>query len=99
MSDSGVNWETVARMNLYEFMFEVMLAQQSAALPNGQEELASLRAVIVDRMVNRARTPTNLSAEDLMEWRVHAKTVTERLFDKAEKRRAEIAETLKKGGI
>jgi hypothetical protein len=91
---SDVDWELYARLNLYEFLFEVMLARQAASIPNGQAELAEFRAAIVDRMVNRARMSMRLSDEDHVEWKLNAKAVTERLFDKAEDRRAEIAATL-----
>jgi hypothetical protein len=93
-----IDWELVARLNLYEFLHEIHLANVFASMPNGQDALAAFGADLVDRMVHRSRVAANLSDEQRAEWAVNAKTVTERLLMRAEARRKDLQQTLARGG-
>jgi hypothetical protein len=61
---SNVDWELVARLNLHNFLLEVIIAGGYAAAPDGEARLQELRERIVDRMVNRMQISVKLSEED-----------------------------------
>ncbi len=92
--DRDFDMELGVRLTLHELLFSVQIAQQAATMPDGARELASFRDAIVERMVNRVRTHEAMTDEQRVEWAVNAKTVTERLFARAEDRRAEIRKLL-----
>lgn len=90
---SEVDWELAARLTLHELLFEVQLAQSCAAAADGQRLLETFRDAILDRLLHRTSFGRVLTEQECEEWTLNARTLTERLFARAESRRSEIAAT------
>lgn len=89
-----IDWELVARLNLYEFLFEVGFANEFARHPQGAAQLAAFRDDIQKAMLERGRFAQILSDDQRAECMLHIQTVTGRFFEKTEKRRKELQQTL-----
>lgn len=91
------NIEVAVRLTLHELLWEVFYAQGGAHDPNGQQTLLTAKNGIVELML-KGRHVGLVTDEQKTEWDINARTITERLFDRAELRRQEIVAALGKGG-
>lgn len=82
-----------ANLNLFRYLFEVLMAQEAASHPRGQSQLGDLRARVESAI--RFETQSAAAQAPDLEWQVDQAArmlgLAARLFARAEVRRAALA--------
>lgn len=83
-----------ATLTVHGFVFEVVLANDFARLPNGQRALESFRDDLLNRIEHRSTLPPGEKADvdELAEMKARMLVICRRFFQRTEARRAELVQ-------